>query len=168
MEVSMAQMQNVLNLQERFGDAGYTGYADFSWFLFFTILPDPFTEHYFEVKATLFLEGTIDYSIESLPVQTTYGKITLVFPSLLRESSMPVNEAYMGVLTTITNHVDQLNNSINITLIAPVLPAGRPQIRLNSCTISQDWIIGARNILIVEPAAEEAEGKSDETMSASQ
>lgn len=170
MEVSMAQMQNVLNPYEQAldGGMGYTGYASFSWFLYFLVLPDPVIQDYFEVKATMLLEGTINCSIESLPVQTTYGKITLVFPPLLRESSMLVNEAYMGEPTNVTNHVDHLNNSINITLSPPTLPGGRSQIRLNSCTVSQDWIIGARNIMIVEPYVSETEDKSDDTMSASQ
>jgi hypothetical protein len=152
MEVSMAQMQNVHDVH---GQAGFTGYADFHWYLMFTVLPTG-TPNYFQVKATLLLSGSTDYSLDSLPVYATYGSIVLTFPPLRQEHDNPV-ESYTGKPTSIVNNVDHLSNSINITLKAPVIAGARPEILLNGCTINQEWVIGARNILLVEPPTVQAE-----------
>lgn len=166
MEVSMAQTQNVHSSDEQLLTSptpAYTGYADFRWFLTFVVLPDPVIEDYFEIKAAIRIEGTTGYVLESLQVHSTYGKITLIFPPLpQKEQSVDMSgaEDYRGKATSIVNNVDHLNNSIQITLSPPPPTGTRPTIRLNSTTIDQQWLIGARDILLVEPPSIEMESES--------
>lgn len=161
----MAQTQNVHSPDEQFLTSpatAYTGYADFRWFLTFVVIPDPIIEDYFEVKATILIDGTTEYAIDSLPIQATYGKITLIFPPLPQENQSVDegnSEDYRGTVTGIVNNVDHLSNSIRITLNRPAILGARPTIQLNASTIDQQWLIGARDILLVEPPSTEMESE---------
>ncbi len=154
----MSQTQNANSPQEAPFDPnalGYAGYVNFQWFFMFRIIPDPVIPDYFEVTAVMVINGTSEYALTSLPVHATYGTVVIPFPSLQQYAGSggvsPV-EIYQGKATSIVNQVEQLDNSINITLSRPLLTSssGRPGISLNACTINQEWLIGARNILLVE------------------
>ena len=149
MEASMSRTLNVPIFQENRSNNASTNSVAFIWELGFTVEPQVGSQYL--LTGWIYLQGTEPFLMYSQQVTVSKGDtVMLVFNPLPGSQDIP-NDSYRGVNVGITNliGIEPLPNTITVVFCPRNVP--EPIIQVVDCAIRPEWIIGVRNIVIVDP-----------------